>query len=942
MSGNGNKNGLPKWGDLFGDPNDQSLSNATRGECLSLLTQHELAAQILDPSNIDSPNKRQFLDRARMIQTLSHAPQEQRHRVQSMLCMEYLSSKRVVPASVACVGIPSRKSHLPSIPYGSLLKEAPIPGSIPGELTAVSNISPMPSEWLHKETAKRVSRSNLGLQGADPWIMSSTEEYTTRWGAVNSFGPMIRLTKSRTVVDGIIYEYSCSENSCPRLMRLRTSGSGWFDPVLLDTRFEHNHSVVSWLSYYEMLSTGKAKSKKQKTGLPPLLNALTYQLSLDTLGPVEIWRELSKTFCNDPIWSHSQTRETLRKQVLARIRYIRKQAPRQIQIEFTHDLIAFGVQHQLQLPPNHKPCVISSEVHLAQLAKIYEAQGYLKGKKSFPGAPPHRDLVVLKYDEHINQNKRYQQLLNKSNRSSKGRKESVLENTIVFTSLALLWNLCGAQELDWRVCGSADGTFNCCSNDFKLIGIGLFSINPDGTKRYHPLVYALAPGEIELVALIALECMKQAALEVFGLIPRFKGGLISDHTEVFTNAFHEAFPLDMLLQCFPHIIRKFRIDGEREGNGSYFKYLSGKNPTSWLHEVAENDVYMLRECRTDAMFGAMKKLVMKAWLEAGEIDLVSVFSGSYLEKQHFNRWYYCASGIPGCIPQNNSHERSNLDTKGCARFRGIIQQGRSMTKMLNVEFPQLIFVNSDERVGTSRHYPILDESRTLNHKLFGYYHSMDANVDIKEFNGGFLVNKEVALGTPIDDAKYEKAMSGEFNGDFKHRHEFFESVDDLCFVQKQKLSSHHPEFYCGSCFDFYNHLTCHHAAIFQYQAILPMAAKKLPTTRGAVQRRRARGNTRVDKIKRRRLERAMETNKEMQSEKEAIKPLRKIFDAHTQEGPLKPSVETTANVLAPMPMGISVGSNTVQNSDYHNANAPASISTCLSAPAPITQYTQEE
>jgi hypothetical protein len=101
MSGNGNNQGLPKWGALVADPNNQSLSNATRSECLSLLTQHDLAAQILDLSNIDMPNKRQFLDRARMIQTLSHAPEDQRKKVQSMLCMEYLSSKRVVPISVA-------------------------------------------------------------------------------------------------------------------------------------------------------------------------------------------------------------------------------------------------------------------------------------------------------------------------------------------------------------------------------------------------------------------------------------------------------------------------------------------------------------------------------------------------------------------------------------------------------------------------------------------------------------------------------------------------------------------------------------------------------------------------------------------------------------------------------------------------------------------------
>jgi hypothetical protein len=179
-------------------------------------------------------------------------------------------------------------------------------------------------------------------------------------------------------------------------------------------------------------------------------------------------------------------------------------------------------------------------------------------------------------------------------------------------------------------------------------------------------VYALAQGEIELVALIALHHFKEASQKIFGLTPRFKGGLVSDHTEVFTNAFPNIFPDDLLLQCFPHIIRKFRIDGAREGNGAYYRYLSGKNDPSWLNEVAENDVYQLRECRTDSMFHTMARMVLEAWRDAGEGDLCDTFKASYLMKPQFNTWYYCASGIPGCIPQNNSHERSNLDTKGFA------------------------------------------------------------------------------------------------------------------------------------------------------------------------------------------------------------------------------------------------------------------------------------
>jgi hypothetical protein len=78
---------------------------------------------------------------------------------------------------------------------------------------------------------------------------------------------------------------------------------------------------------------------------------------------------------------------------------------------------------------------------------------------------------------------------------------------------------------------------------------------------------------------------------------------------------------------------------------------------------------MLRECRLDEMFGTMKMLVLQASRDGGEMDLAKVFSKSYLVKDDINCWYYCVSGIPGCIPQNNSHERSNLDIK--AEGRGV-------------------------------------------------------------------------------------------------------------------------------------------------------------------------------------------------------------------------------------------------------------------------------
>jgi hypothetical protein len=214
---------------------------------------------------------------------------------------------------------------------------------------------------------------------------------------------------------------------------------------------------------------------------------------------------------------------------------------------------------------------------------------------------------------------------------------------------------------------------------------------------------------LELVSIFLLHYLKRIALDLFGLTPQFKGGIISDHTEVFVNAFQEVFPNDQDMQCFPHIIRKFRIDGRREGNGQYMKLLDN-HQASWLWNIVEEDVHMLRGCRSQPMFDKLKDMILTSWRLDGEQRLADTFRESYLEDNPlFNKMRYNVSGIPGCIPQNNSHKRSNLDTKGCATFAGIIQAGRNMTVMLNEQFPRLIYVNSIERTEVERNYPILDE-----------------------------------------------------------------------------------------------------------------------------------------------------------------------------------------------------------------------------------------
>jgi hypothetical protein len=168
------------------------------------------------------------------------------------------------------------------------------------------------------------------------------------------------------------------------------------------------------------------------------------------------------------------------------------------------------------------------------------------------------------------------------------------------------------------------------------------------------------------------------------------------------------------------------------------------------------------------MFDKLKDMILASWTHDGEQDLADTFRKLYLDNDLFIKWRYNVSGIPGCIPQNNSNERSNQDTKGCAAFPGIIKAGQNMTSMLNIEFPSLVYFNSIERTEVERNFPILEEMKSMKPALFEYYLEFDKLVDCLQYKDGFLVNREYNLGEPIDAIRvnrYESSLDGEFELD---------------------------------------------------------------------------------------------------------------------------------------------------------------------------------
>ena len=420
-----------------------------------------------------------------------------------------------------------------------------------------------------------------------------------------------------------------------------------------------NHHRSTWLQHYRDVVAGKKDSKR---GLPPHLRESTDAFALSLPGKHrEVWRNVHLAFqAVDPLFLQGgfEIRKRLEEQVMDRSAYCKKKlgiqdAPR---LRWTSDLIDFKRNHCLKIPPSFSPGPMHSLGHVMAFSAKLESDGYLNGRK-YRRDCPHFDMVVLDFPMSADVQERYATLLlqrEKEKRSQNGDgkvKEAPKDNMIIFSSIALLSNICFGPGLNWEISLSADGTHDVGSNDYILIPIGVYHINHDGTKTFRPLLYAFCPGEIELCVVLALDQLRIATRLLFNINAVFKSGMISDCSEVFVNAFKLVFPNNPLRQCYPHIARKFRIDGERTSNGGYRKHL-GKMDNKWLQSVAGKDVQWLRLCRTHLMFEKGKSLVKDAWLRAGEQKLLKVFATSYLDNPDYCNWWYAVVGIPGCTPKS--------------------------------------------------------------------------------------------------------------------------------------------------------------------------------------------------------------------------------------------------------------------------------------------------
>ena len=205
-------------------------------------------------------------------------------------------------------------------------------------------------------------------------------------------------------------------------MRVVSPGDGPFSgPAYLTTLLACSHKVISWAEHYRTLVVkrhgGIINVISPKIGLHPLVRAYTDILSMTRLQPKEISRKIQADFAMDPMFLQSRpVRDIITQQISHRIRLIRhdgiRKHPNQKNgsIQFTHDVVSFKRKHLLRLPNDFKPSLIESETHLLELGRALEKSGHLCGKKhQLQTDFPHRDLIVLEYDD-VQDGSRYKQL----------------------------------------------------------------------------------------------------------------------------------------------------------------------------------------------------------------------------------------------------------------------------------------------------------------------------------------------------------------------------------------------------------------------------------------------------------------------------------------------------------------------------------------------------
>jgi hypothetical protein len=231
----------------------------------------------------------------------------------------------------------------------------------------------------------------------------------------------------------------------------------------------------------------------------------------------------------------------------------------------------------------------------------------------------------------------------------------------------------------------ADGKHKLHHGRWVLMTLGTHYLRYDAERdqlstSFAPLMYLMSKqvesgSEVHLgSAHMLIDALNFLAVQVFGkgLEP---GACVSDHCDAYRNAFKRGFPDAELLQCWPHISRKFQ-EGE---------YVS----TTWEHfDEAKGDLYALHLARSPEMWDLLLSECGKRWDKWGGDKMKTFWNSNCIEP--WSNWHMGRADVVFCTPSQNAQEswhKQLLLSKIPGMFRG------STETVFMVALPQLIIMD---------------------------------------------------------------------------------------------------------------------------------------------------------------------------------------------------------------------------------------------------------
>jgi hypothetical protein len=485
-------------------------------------------------------------------------------------------------------------------------------------------------------------------------------------------------------------------------------------------------------------------------------------------------------------------------------------------ISIVQDIVHYSSSKQLKIPSDHNPYIITTSEDAHTLALKC---GVLPVTKE-----AHNDLSLELFTLPIPSEEEEPLIKVINDQNSESIKQSV-----VFTTMALLLNVCQAhQHFGTNIFGCADGKFsltktkNYCLLCFGTLDFGWRVNRSLHTNSYRPFVNVFGPGERWEISLLGLVLLRHICKKLFDFEVVISYWA-SDHTNSFINAFKYFSPESTLVQCYPHIVRKFifHIMKGRPTVGEYKKYCC---QIDYLIQVAADDVGRMHLCQSMEMFHTMWKLVKAAWTEDGKFELVRVFEEQYILMKDFQLWYYKALPCITLYPSNNALESHNLETTGSSAITGILKGRLAIGNTIIDELPKYATETSKERCGVNRVLDLNDLNKLHRDDLtrLKVLQNNWSKNHVYDGNGGYFVNTELSVDeliTPSRLALREDSRNGIFTGTHKERTEYLRSTASLCHVTVQTVNICDPpqKGYFGDCERCVKYGVCAHCIPFRFK-----------------------------------------------------------------------------------------------------------------------------